>query len=253
MVPTQRNAHGLGDLGVRPRRDRRLLERASGFKRSASRLCVVANPESDETRLLERAATGDQAILKELLDAHEERLSRMIAFRIDSRISGRVDVSDVIQEVRIEVWRHLRAYLQGQPVPFYLWLRGVAANKLREIHRRHLGTQMRDARREVPLDNYFQGPSSAAIVAQLIDTISSISGVLIRDEVKAKLRAAVEGLEPLDREILALRHFEQLTPAEAADVLKVSHKAAGMRYLRALKRLKEALGELPGGLAELRL
>ena len=138
-------------------------------------------------------------------------------------------------------------------MPFFLWLRGIVGNKLRELHRHHLGTQMRDAGREVSLyRGNMPDASSAALAAQLLGHATRPSEAAIRAEVKVRLQEALNTMDPLDREVLALRHFEQLTPAETAQVLGIKEKAAGMRYVRALKRLKEILTGLPGGLKELR-
>jgi RNA polymerase sigma-70 factor (ECF subfamily) len=211
----------------------------------------MADNSSETNDLLRRAADGDPEGWGALLARHEGRLRRLIAFRLDQRLQGRLDPSDVLQEAALEAWRHLADYLRQPGLPFFLWLRGIAGNKLRELHRHHLGTQMRDARREVSL---YRGTlpetTSAALAAQLLGHQTRPSEAAIRAEVKLRLQEALNGMDPLDREVLALRHFEQLTPAETARVLGIKEKAAGMRYLRALKRLKEILTSLPGGSME---
>ncbi len=215
---------------------------------------VVAMPgnSSETEQLLEQAAGGDKESLGRLLTRHEDRLRRMVAFRLDQRLQGRLDVSDVIQEVYLSVAQHLAEYQKQESLPFFLWLRGVAGNKLRELHRHHLGTQMRDAGREVSL---YQGSmpetTSAALAAQLLGHATRPSEAAIRAEVKIRLQEALNSMDPLDREVLALRHFEQLTPTETAQVLGIKEKAAGMRYVRALRRLKDILNGLPGGPLEL--
>jgi RNA polymerase sigma-70 factor (ECF subfamily) len=212
---------------------------------------IMADNSSETDRLLQQAAEGDQESWAALLTRHADRLRRMVAFRLDQRIQGRVDPSDVIQESYLEAWKHLADYLRDPSLPFFLWLRGIAGNKLRELHRHHLGTQMRDAGREVSL---YRGTmpetTSAALAAQLLGHMTGPSEAAVRAEVKVRLQEALNSMDPLDREVLALRHFEQLSPAEAAQVLGIKEKAAGMRYLRALKRLKEILTALPGGLVE---
>src|SRR5262249_7850463 len=124
---------------------------------------------SEAHRLLRRAAEGDQASWGELLTRHRDRLRRMIGFRLDQRLQGRIDPSDVLQEVYLEASQHLAEYLRQPAMPFFLWLRGITGNKLRELHRNHLGTQMRDAGREVSL---YRGTlpetTSAALAAQLL-------------------------------------------------------------------------------------
>jgi RNA polymerase sigma-70 factor (ECF subfamily) len=223
------------------------------FRRNYISMVLVMPGNSSETeQLLEQAAGGDKESLGRLLTRHEDRLRRMVAFRLDQRLQGRIDASDVIQEVYVEVSQHLPEYQKQRSLPFFLWLRGVAGNKLRELHRHHLGTQMRDAGREVSL---YQGAmpetSSAALAAQLLGQATRPSEAAIRAEVKIRLQEALNSMDPLDREVLALRHFEQLTPTETAQVLAIKEKAAGMRYVRALRRLKEILASLPGGLLEL--
>ena len=212
----------------------------------------MTGDSSETNRLLERAAAGDKESWGALLTRHRERLRRLVAFRMDQRLQGRIDPSDVIQEVCLEAAAALAEYLRRPAMPFFLWLRGITGNKLLELHRYHLGTQMRDARREVSL---YRGASpestSAALAAQLLGHATRASEVAIRAEAKLRLQEALNGMDPLDREVLALRHFEQLSPAETAQVLGISKKAAGMRYLRALKRLKEILTDLPGSPREL--
>ena len=200
---------------------------------------------SETEQLLERAAGGDQESLGKLLIRHEDRLRRMIAFRLDHRLQARIDASDVLQEVYVEASQHLAEYQKQGSLPFFLWLRGVAGNKLRELHRHHLGTQMRDAGREVSLyHGTIPETTSAALAAQLLGHITRPSEAAIRAEVKIRLQEALNSMDPLDREVLALRHFEQLTPTETAQVLGIKEKAAGMRYVRALRRLKEILNSL---------
>jgi RNA polymerase sigma-70 factor (ECF subfamily) len=208
----------------------------------------MAGEGSETARLLARAAEGDQAVWGALLARHRDRLRRMIALRLDHRLQGRLDPSDVLQEVHLQAAVHLADYLRDPAVPFYLWLRGIAGNKLLELHRHHLGTRMRDAAREVSLYRGSMPPtSSAALAAQLLGKDTRPSEAAVRAEMKVRLQEALNRMEPLDREVLALRHFEQLSTAEAAQVLGVEPKAAGKRYLRALQRLREILLDMPGG------
>lgn len=199
--------------------------------------------------MLRLAAGGDGASLGALLQRHEDRLRRMVAFRLDPRLQGRVDASDVMQEVCLAAAKCLPDYLNRPAQPFFLWLRGIAGNKLLELHRYHLGTPMRDARREVSLyQASMPEASSAALAAQLMGRFSRPSEAAIRAEMKIRLQEALNQMDPVDREVLALRHFEHLTNAEAAEVLGVREAAAGKRYLRALERLRDILTDMPGGL-----
>jgi RNA polymerase sigma-70 factor (ECF subfamily) len=206
--------------------------------------------DSCETdRLLQAAAEGDQVSLGTLLTRHEDRLRRLVSFRLDPRLKGRIDTSDVLQEVYLTAARCLADYLREPATPFYLWLRGIAGNKLLELHRNHLGTPMRDARREVPLDRGgMPEASSAALAAQLLGHTTRPSEAAIRAEIKARLREALDGMDATDREVLALRHFEHLTTAETAQVLSIKESAAGKRYLRALERLRDILAGMSHGL-----
>ena len=177
---------------------------------------------SETNRLLRRAADGDGESLGALLTRHEGRLRRMVAFRLDPRLQGKVAPEDVLQEVYLAAAQNLLDYL-GQPaMPFFFWLRGIAGHKLLELHRRHLGTRMRDARREVSLHRgALPDATSAALAAQLLGHQTRPSEAAVRAEAKIRLQEALNGMDPIDREVLALRHFEQLTNAEAARVLQI--------------------------------
>lgn len=202
--------------------------------------------------LLACAAAGDRAAWGALLTAHQERLVRMVAFRMDARLRGRIDAADIVQEAFVEASAHRDSYFQAPAVPLFLWLRGVVSNKLLELHRHHLGTRMRDAKRELSLEAPPRSDTSAALYAHLTAGLTRASVAAVRGEVNARLAEALDGMDPTDREVLAMRHFEQLTNAEAAQVLGIQERAAAKRYLRALGRLKEILSEMPGGLTELR-
>jgi RNA polymerase sigma-70 factor (ECF subfamily) len=204
---------------------------------------------SETDRLLRRAADGDRDSLGALLERHGPRLRRMVALRLDPRLQGRIAPSDVIQETYLEVSARLAEYLRAPPMPFFLWLRFLAGQKLVTLHRQHLGTRMRDAGREVSL---YRGrlpeTTSAALAAQLLGHDPRPSEAAARAELKIRLQEALNSMDPLDREVLALRHFEQLSTAEVARVLDIKEATAGKRYVRALKRLKEILSQMPGGL-----
>jgi RNA polymerase sigma-70 factor (ECF subfamily) len=176
----------------------------------------------------------------------------MVALRLDHRLQGRFDASDVIQEAYLEASRRLADYLKQPNMPFFLWLRFITGQKLLELHRYHLGAQARDAGREVSL---YRGSlpetTSAALAAQLLGHLTRPSEAAIRAETKVRLQEALNRMEPLEREVLALRHFEHLSNAETAQVLGIQESAASKRYLRALKRLKDILTSTPGGIGEI--
>jgi RNA polymerase sigma-70 factor (ECF subfamily) len=203
--------------------------------------------ETSET--VARAAAGDAAAWRELLARHHDRLRRMVAVRLDPRLQGRVDPSDVLQEGYLDAATQLGGYVQNPSAPFFLWLRSLTCTRLAKTHRTHLGTQARDAAREVSLyRGAGPGASSAALAAQLLGHEPRPSEVARREEMKLLLDEALNGMDPLDREVLTLRHFERLSTPEAALVLGISEAAAGKRYIRALRRLKEVLVKLPGDL-----
>jgi RNA polymerase sigma-70 factor (ECF subfamily) len=173
----------------------------------------------------------------------------MVALRLDRRLQGRIDPSDVIQEAYLEASARLAEYLRNPTMPFFLWLRFLASQKLVTLHRHHLGVQMRNAGYQVAL---YQGPwpeaTSAALAAQLLGHDTRPSEAAIRAEMKIRVQEALNAMEPLDREVLALRHFEQLSRAEIAQLLGISEAAAGKRYIRALNRLKQILSRWHMGL-----
>jgi RNA polymerase sigma-70 factor, ECF subfamily len=204
---------------------------------------------SDTVHLVQRARAGDPAALNELFARHRDRLRRMVQMRLDRRLQGRVDASDVIQDAYLEASRRLDDYLREPDMPLFLWLRFLVGERLLILHRQHLGAQMRDARREVSLYRAaLPEASSAALAAQLLGKLTSPSEAAVRAERLLRLQEAVNRLDPLDREVLSLRHFEQLSRAETAQMLGIEESAAAKRYIRALKRLKDTLADLPGGL-----
>jgi RNA polymerase sigma-70 factor (ECF subfamily) len=212
---------------------------------------MVSNMPDDprETlQLLRLAADGDTAGLGALLMAHKSRLRRMVGLRLDPRLRGRIDPSDVIQEAFAEAAGRLGEYLDRPDVPFFLWLRFLTGQKLVTLHRHHLGTQMRDARREVSLyRGAMPGASSAALAEQLLGGEVRPSEAAVRAETRVRLQEALNALDPADREVLALRHFERLSREEAAREMGISEAATSKRYIRALGRLKGVLGNLPEG------
>ncbi len=196
---------------------------------------------------LRRAAAGDEEALRTLFGLHRERLKRMVHLRLSRRLTGRVDDSDVVQEAFLEVARKLPEYVQEPKLPLFLWMRHLTALKLAEVHRRHLGTQLRDADREVTLHRGgLPLADSVSLAAQLLGTLTTPSQAAIKAETRLLVQEALNGMDPVDREVLALKHFEQLSTTEIADVLGLSKAGAGSRYLRAIKRLRSILEQIPG-------
>jgi RNA polymerase sigma-70 factor (ECF subfamily) len=205
-----------------------------------------------EDELIRRATDGDRQAWDRLLNAHRHRLRRMVALRLDRRLQGRLDPSDVIQEAYIEATAGLAEYAARAEMPFFLWLRWLTGMKLNTLHRKHLGCQARDVTREVPVDRAMPGATSAALAAQLLGRQTSASEVAMRLERKARIQEVIDAMDPVDREVLVRRHFEELSNAEAAQALGLQEAAASKRYIRALRRLKEALSAMPGGSGEYR-
>jgi RNA polymerase sigma-70 factor (ECF subfamily) len=208
--------------------------------------------DPEDTSLLRLAARGDQAAWGTLLERSRDRLKRMVALRLDRRLQGRVDASDIIQEAHLEATARLREYARNPAMPWFVWLRFLVGQQLLSVHRRHLGAQARDAGREISIhQGGLPEATSASLAARLLGRNTRASEALARAERKLRLEEALNRMDPLDREVLALRHFEQLSNAETAAVLGIHESAASKRYLRALKRIKDVLAQMPGGLKEL--
>ncbi len=209
--------------------------------------------EFDETAMLSecQSQAERQRLLADLFAKHRERLKRMVKLRLDQRLQARVDPSDVVQETYLEAWKRLDDFLRKPTVPVFIWMRFLAGQKLCTLHRYHLGAQVRNARKEISL---YRGPmpqaTSEALAAQLLGQETSPSEAAIRAERKIQLQEALNRMDPTDREVLALRHFEQLSSAEVAQVLGIKDAAVRQRYFRALERLKRILVSMPGGMGE---
>jgi RNA polymerase sigma-70 factor (ECF subfamily) len=205
----------------------------------------METPEATTSQIerIRRAVEGDSHAWAELIGPHRERLRRMVALRLDRRLAGRVDASDVIQEAAIVAVRELPNYLKKPDLPFFIWFRVLVGQAISLHHRTHLGVKARDASREVRIyDGPMPGASSAALAAQLLGRDTRPSFAALRAERKLRLQEALDSLDPVDREVLVLRHFEELSAGETAAALGIERSAAGQRYLRALRRLKGLIG-----------
>jgi len=203
-------------------------------------------PDSGETQeLIARAKQGDADAVARLLDRHRDALRRMIDLRLDRQIERRVDASDIVQDVLVDANRRLASYLESPDMPFHLWLRHMAKDRLIDAHRRHRGA----ARRSVSREQSLQAPampdeSALDLAAQLRDHREMTPATAAtRHELEARFLAAVDQLEEVDREVILMRHFEHLSNQEVARSLGLSEPAAGMRYLRAVRRLRVLLNE----------
>ena len=199
----------------------------------------------DTDFLLDRAAANDAAARDALLARHRPRLRRMVALRLDPRVAARVDPSDVVQDVLAEADRRLDAYLQRRPLPFYPWLRQFAADQLAELHRRHVRAARRSVGREVP--GGLPDQSADELAGRLVAKGPGPSEAARWSERRDRVRAILLAMSAADREVLTLRYLEELTAAEVGAVLGVTAMAAQKRALRALERLRAALGQEEGG------
>jgi RNA polymerase sigma-70 factor (ECF subfamily) len=206
-------------------------------------------PEQDDP-LLARALAGDESAFAEAFAQHRERLWRMVHFRLDRRLQGRVDADDVLQEAYLDGAKRLRHLAESQPMSLFLWLRLITGQTLIDVHRRHLGAKMRDAEREESIQQRLSEGTSVSLSFHLLAHLTSPSQAAQRAELTALVEEALGGMSDTDREVLALRHFEELTNSEVAKVLGIERKAASIRYVRALARLKSVLQRIPGFFAE---
>jgi RNA polymerase sigma-70 factor, ECF subfamily len=178
---------------------------------------------------------------------YQERLSQIVHLRLDTRLAGRVDVADVLQEAFLEARQRLARYLDEPRVPVFVWLRGVVLDTLTDLHRRHLGAKMRDAGKEVPIQcPVSPQATSVALAAYLVGNLTSPSQAAMREETTRQIERALAEMDEIDREVLILRHFEQLSNDEVASVIGVKKAAASRRYMRALDRLRTVLLAIPG-------
>lgn len=196
--------------------------------------------------LIKRLRNQGEPALADLFSHYRPRLERMVRFRMDTRLCARVDVADVLQEAYLDAAKRIDSYLANPEAPFFVWLRGITANTLTDVHRRHLGAAARDAGREVSLYRRAAEATSELLAARLVGRLTSPSHALLRDELIAQVEQALQQMDETDREVLALRHFEQLSNSEVAEVLGLSKTAASNRYVRALARLREILLTIPG-------
>lgn len=199
-------------------------------------------PESSRTQeLIQQAQRGDAGAVDELLARHREPVRRMIGLRLDRAVQPRVDASDVVQDVLLEASKRLAEYLRDPAMPFHLWLRCLAQDRVIDAHRRHRKAQRRTVDKEKRLHKEWADRSSMELAAQLIDRELTPATAALRHELEGRFQEVLEELGDDDREIILMRHFEQLSNQEVAQSLGLTEAAAGMRHLRALRRLKTLL------------
>ena len=190
---------------------------------------------------MQLARRGDKAAIDQLLDRHRDRLKRMVTVRMDDRLSARFDPSDVVQETLINATRLLPRFLEERPLPFYPWLRQIAWQRLLDLHRRHLHAESRSVASEASWT--VSNDSIVTLARQLVASDTSPSRRVVRNELRDRVRQALERISQDDNDLLLMRHLEQLKVAEIAAVLKVSESAVKSRLRRSLVRLQREIGD----------
>jgi len=193
--------------------------------------------------LLQRYRSGEHSVLDELLEIHRERLRRMLTVRLNPHVRPRVDESDILQDTLIKAVELLPQYLEKPPMPFFVWLRWLASQQLKQCHRFHLDAGKRDARKNAGRENEEVG-LSAIIAQQFVQTTPS--QIVAKQELMVVVVRALDAMKAMDRDILCMRHLEQMTNQEVAAALEIDESAASTRYLRALDRLQKTLERIPG-------
>ncbi len=197
-----------------------------------------------EVERLQGAGGADRKrVLGDLFDDQRGRLRRMVELRMDARLRERVDASDVIQEAWLEISARLEDYLRDPRMPFHLWVRFITGQKLLALYRHHIGTQKRDARRQRSLSPQVGPEASSVAIAEHVLQASGTTptGFAVKQELRSQLVGALDAMDPIDREVLVLRHVEQLGNSDVAAVLGIGKTAASNRYVRALDRLRSLL------------
>ena len=196
-----------------------------------------------------RLRNGDPQALAELFTRERERLWRLVQFRLAEPLRGRLGPEDVLQEAFLAASQRLKHYANSPATSPFIWLRLIVNQTLVDLHRQHLGAQRRDAACEVAIESQpYAQATSASVAIQLVGVFTSPSRAAARADMLSLVQTAIEQMDSIDREVLALRHFEELTNSEVAETLGIEQKAASIRYIRALRRLKEILA----GVQELR-
>ena len=199
-----------------------------------------------EDALIQRASQGDESALAALFDFYRPRLWRLVNFRLDAKLQGRVDPDDVLQEAWLDAKSRAEHFVREGAGSRFIWFRLIVHQTLVVVHRRHLMSHKRDASREQKaLGGWAASSTSLSLTDQLLGKLTSPSQAVVRAELASQLDAALKTLSDLDQEVLALRHFEELSNGETAEVLNLSEQTASIRYVRALQRLKHILVKLP--------
>ena len=205
-------------------------------------------PQADDTQqLLAKAGAGSSDAVNQLLERHRAAVHRLVQIRLDQKVQRRLDVSDVVQDVMIEASTRLQNYLHNPEMAFHLWLRQIAWDHMIDAYRKHRVSAKRSIDREQPMQTGSPDQSSVMLAAQLFDPQITPAAHAMRQEIVGQVETAIAVLNDQDREIVHLRHYEYLSNLEIAEVLSITPAAASMRYLRAVRRLRELLDETGDG------
>ncbi|MCR9292165.1 MAG: sigma-70 family RNA polymerase sigma factor [bacterium] len=197
-------------------------------------------PETpDEDLLLEQAGSGDTQAIASVFESYRERLRRTVKLRMHPQLQARLDASDVLQDTFFEFARRLPDFTQQRPMPLFAWLRRLTIQQLDQLQRKHLGAEKRTAFREIALvASPSQDASVVNLATQLAGQFTSVDRNLLKAEVQSKLFEALSHMEEDEREIIAMRHFEELSTQEIAEILGLTRSGVLKRYTRAIRRLR---------------
>lgn len=208
---------------------------------------IVSSSAENAVSPLERLRAGDEQALADLFEQYRSRLHQVIKVRLDQRLSRRLDVDDILQEVYLDAADRIHHYIDNHSGSFFIWLRLICTQTMANVFRRHLGAKKRDAKMEISLESRSPvGPNCTPVALQLLGQLTSPSNAAMRDETAKRLESVIASMKPMDREIIMLRHFELLDNKEVAEVLGVTQKASSIRYIRAISRLREVIADIPG-------
>lgn len=206
---------------------------------------------AETPELVNRVIRGDTEALTELFAVYRPRLWRMVNFRLDPRLSGRLDADDILQEAWMRTIDRIDSFISDASRSSFIWFRMIVTQTMVDLHRRHLGAQKRSAAKEMSIHGGWSSDSTSVSLARhLLGHLTSPSNAALRAELSQQLETALTTMSDIDREVLALRHFEELTNSETALVLEMTEQAASARYVRALGRLRHVLTAVPGFLGE---
>lgn len=205
----------------------------------------------EHAALVERIIAGDRAALATMFTIYRPRLWRLVNFRLHPKLRGRIDPDDVLQDAWMRANDRIQHFLTDGSRSCFIWFRMIVCQTLIDVHRRHLGAEKRSAARELSFSNRWDAnETSSSLAFHLQGHLTSPSSAICKAELAQQIDTILQGMDEIDREVLALRHFEQLSNSETALVLQMTEQAASARYVRAIQRLKGILQVIPDFLRE---